>query len=347
MSDAPPSPPDDSASRDDFAAALCQARERRNLTVEDVHETTGISVLVIRALEAGELNRFEPVFLRLGLRTYAAFLDLEVEALVAAYDRTRPAPVQRAGPTPTELPDSGSIPRLTGIPRKWQLAGAGGIALFLALILVAVFGDGNGDAPAKPKPRSLPSVPAAAALAPTAAPDHDDDAGAGADSTISATAAPGAAPAIDEPGAVRKPAPPPTPPAGGGAEPDLSATESAATNPASPTLTAAVDSSLTFRIEAIDEVWVRIQADGGIAFEQTVPPGFVSPTWQAREYFHVTSGKPHGLRYWFRGEPVSQERLGDPNSVLRFTATHRGIELLKLNRRLPSPANATSSDSAR
>ena len=108
-----------------------------------------------------------------------------------------------------------------------------------------------------------------------------------------------------------------------------------------------MDSSLTFRIEAIDEVWVQIQADGGIAFEQTVPPGFVSPTWQAREYFHVTSGKPHGLRYWFRGEPVSQERLGDPNSVLRFTATHRGIELLKLNRRLPSPANATSSDSAR
>ena len=344
MTENHPPPPDDSASHDDFAAVLNQARKRRNLTVEEVHEATGISVLVIGALEAGDLDRVEPVFLRLALRTYAAFLDLEVEALLGAYDRTHPAPAQTAAPTPTELPDTGSFPSLTGIPRKWLLAGAGVIVLLLAVILVAAMGDGNGNLPAKPKPRSLPSAPAS----PATGLDRADN--AGSESTTSPTAMPESVPAVVEPVAIGKPAP--TPPAVG-AEADSGATGAASGDPEPPTSTAAVDfeaaavDSLTFRIEAIDEVWVQIQADGRIVFEQTVPPGFASPTWRAREYFRVTSGKPYGLSYWFQGEPVSQEHLGDPNAVLRFTATHRGIELLGLNRRVPVTTNATASNSTR
>ena len=106
--------------------------------------------------------------------------------------------------------------------------------------------------------------------------------------------------------------------------------------------TAANDSLLVLRFEAVKEVWVRIQGDGRILFEQTVAAGFASPDLQARNYFQVTSGKPHGLRYWFQGELLGEDGiLGTPNRVLHFRVSKKGVVLLGPNPQPPSTARDT------
>ena len=73
--------------------------------------------------------------------------------------------------------------------------------------------------------------------------------------------------------------------------------------------TATDDSLLVLRFEAVEEVWVRIWGDGRVLFEQTVAAGFTSRNLQARSHFQVTSGKPHGLRYWFQGEALGENGI--------------------------------------
>ena len=111
------------------------------------------------------------------------------------------------------------------------------------------------------------------------------------------------------------------------AEPALPA--ETATTPAVP---ANDDSLLVLKIEALEEVWVKIEGDGHILLEQTVAAGFASQDLQARSYFQVTAGKPRGLRYWFQGELLGENgRLGDPNRVLHFRASKEGVVLLRRN----------------
>ena len=412
MSDAVSEPPDvpDSV---DYSEPLRTTRERRDLSVDEVHQATGISVVVIRALEAGDLDQVEPVFFRLGLRTYADFLGLDAESLVAAYDAQRPAPPAVAVPAPGESTgeeESGSM--FAGIPRTWQLVGLGGGGLLLLLILISLFAEESANPRSdRPKPKSLPVEPTTAAVmadenrgqqapsasqplrpAPTPArasatvssepstggahepaagsPASDPNLGAaddGADSApVVALSQPGT-PAEDpltpeapsDETSVERPteqtaaalaattpiADEPVEAGSAPQEPAPTEANEAIPAPASSQGAPEADSLLTFRVEAIDEVWIQIEADERIIYERTVPPGHVSPMLRAREYFRVRSGVPHGMRYWFRGELLGEEgRFGPADGVLNFRASHSGVELLGQSRRASA---ATATDSLR
>ena len=125
------------------------------------------------------------------------------------------------------------------------------------------------------------------------------------------------------------------------AQTEIPATPAAAAR-TPPTPTAPADSLLALRFEAVEEVWVRVWGDGRVLFEQTVTAGFTSPNLQARSNFQVTSGKPHGLRYWFQGEPLGENGiLGTPNRVLHFKVSKEGVVLLGPNSHPPATARDT------
>ena len=69
------------------AEQLRQAREARNLTVEQVVEITKIRTDHLRALEEGNFNVFSaPVYIRGFVRTYSTLLKLDVPQVMAALD---------------------------------------------------------------------------------------------------------------------------------------------------------------------------------------------------------------------------------------------------------------------
>jgi cytoskeleton protein RodZ len=69
------------------AQQLRQAREAKNLTVEQVVEITKVRTDHLRALEEGNFNVFSaPVYIRGFVRTYATLLKLDVPQIMAALD---------------------------------------------------------------------------------------------------------------------------------------------------------------------------------------------------------------------------------------------------------------------
>ena len=62
---------------------LVDARESLGFDINYVQSITGISTVVLEGFEAGSFDVVEPVFSRFALRTYADFLELDVEDLLS------------------------------------------------------------------------------------------------------------------------------------------------------------------------------------------------------------------------------------------------------------------------
>ena len=72
------------------------AREEQQQTIEEMHCLTGLSPKVLQGLERGNFEIVEPVFVRMGLHTYAEQLGLDVTAIMRVYDKEfapRPNPL--------------------------------------------------------------------------------------------------------------------------------------------------------------------------------------------------------------------------------------------------------------
>ena len=376
---------------------LRQAREEQRQTIAEMHRLTGVSPNVLQGLEKGDFKVVEPVFMRMGLRTYAEYLGLDVNAITQVYDKefnTPPEPTPEAVQHPPSAPSlpfsiSPQIRRIIGL--------AAGLVIF-AIIVVALLGSDEPEpdvstrhlrssAPVARKPlpkrktsdaqtpsRTIPTLPAPATQtsppgaqsAPPSTPQIDPAA-------VAKTATAQRLETTESTAVTSTPRPPEAPPeqsvpppalaAAAVQSPEttgLSATESpagpagesaaqtaipvtpAAATRATPAPTATDDSLLVLRFEAVEEVWARIWGDGRVLFEQTVAAGFTSRNLQARSHFQVTSGKPHGLRYWFQGEPLGENGiLGTPNRVLHFRVSKEGVVLLEANPQPPPTARDT------
>lgn len=131
---------------------LRQAREALQLSVAEVAEITKIRTDHIRALEAGEYDRFvAPVYVRGFVRTYARVLKLdekkiaaELEAELQATQRLRePPPLVPRPPTFLDYLML-KVSRL-----NWRIAGA--VLLLLAVVAMILVGFQGRNAP-KPDP---------------------------------------------------------------------------------------------------------------------------------------------------------------------------------------------------
>ena len=327
------------------------------MTIDDVHLKTGVSMIVLESLEAGNYRRLEPVFMRMGLRTYAQFLNMSGRIALAAYDEEcgLVQPPDPSSPPPLETIASEPSPRNRIShgqirPEQIRLGIVSACVVLFVLVVVGMSGDDEERASAPTSERS-PDLTAITASenepdVPPAAPDSDYQSSAQGtpvsppkideNTQVVAEAASQVRNAVQPPVVERSPEPPATavdstaPPASTaiatlsmGADPAVA--EADATEP---TVTGS-DSSLTMRIEAVSEVWLQVAGDDRILFEGTVESGFNSGNLKAGRYFSVVSGKPHGLRYWFQGKLLGNEgRLGDANGVLRFRANRSGVELI-------------------
>jgi cytoskeletal protein RodZ len=107
----------------------------------------------------------------------------------------------------------------------------------------------------------------------------------------------------------------------------------AAESAAFPPVVAAGDRDVVLSVQARDTTWVQVMAGDRVVFQGTLAPGN-QRTWRHTEGLVVHAGRARGLRYWLQGQPIADSRLGDPNRILRFRATHNGVSLINP----PAPA---------
>lgn len=120
---------------------LRQARERANLTEQEVALTLHMSVSKVRAIESDDYTKLNAdTFIRGYLRSYAALLKLDSGVLVAAYEQQA---IARG-----DLPSMTEIASREASVRKPWIFIVGLIGLFALLLLVSVWFFGNRIAPA-------------------------------------------------------------------------------------------------------------------------------------------------------------------------------------------------------
>src|SRR3989338_4352447 len=92
------------ASRMSVGAKLQQARNERRLSLADVTKATKIQSWVLDALESDRLHeQMSPVYLKGFLTTYAKFLHLEAEPLIA---QVLPPQAEAVQAPETEIPSA-------------------------------------------------------------------------------------------------------------------------------------------------------------------------------------------------------------------------------------------------
>ena len=268
---------------------LRRAREDRGETLDQVNQRTGISLKVLEALEEGDLEALEVVYLRLAVVHYGNYLGLDGHALAQEFEgRPSTARVVR------RLPRGGTV---LGAPLVKPVVAVAVAGLLAALYLV---NDGQGDAdpPVASAPAEVPAAPS-----PDAAPAPADEA---------AAAIPGAVAGDLEAGAAAPP---------GGAV----AAASASAEGAAPDT--AAGAPLVLQAEVLDTVWVQIDWDGVGSAMETIPGG-EQRTWRAERFFQVHAGRSQNIRFRFQGRPLAEGRLGEPGGTLRLRVSADGYQLL-------------------
>ena len=280
-----------------IAEELSAARQARGLSLEEVHQQAGISLAVLRGLEAGQFDVVEPVFVRLGLKSYAEFLGLDSEQFLTRFDQQnrltfqpRYRPAMPAQPTPRRSPT--------------PLIAIGLVAGICCIIAVAYYFFGG-------TAESVPPAPTPAAVSPPA-------------TTVSPPAIAVLPPATVVP-TESQPTTAPTDSLVGQASTEPEAADTSAAEAAAQTTEPA---PVVLELEARDSTWVQIRWDDAEEnFEGIIAPG-QRRRFEARDHFVVLSTNPHGLRYWVDGQLLGGGQLGDPSEVLRFRVAADGIELL-------------------
>lgn len=148
---------------------LREARTAAGLELSDVHEVTKISVRFLRALEAEDWDEIPaPAYVRGFLRTYAEFLNLDPEPLLASLEVAQGTGV---GQLREPIIETGELPPARRI-RPGRAIAAGLIGLIV--VLIALGGDEDDDGgdtadrpgPAEATTEKTTAVPAEPAPAP-------------------------------------------------------------------------------------------------------------------------------------------------------------------------------------
>lgn len=130
---------------------LRETRIRKGLTIRDVEDATKIRAKYLQALEEDDFDAIPgPVFVKAFLRTYASFLGLDADELVAAYSAGGEPEHDLRGPARERVPRRGGGPiegqrRVTAKTRRTQRGYfVVGIIAVVVVALLAWFGSGGG-----------------------------------------------------------------------------------------------------------------------------------------------------------------------------------------------------------
>ncbi len=295
---------------------LRREREMRGVSLEEISEATKISIRFLEAIENEEFAKLPGgIFTRSFIRTYARYLGLDDERILAEY--------QLAAQPRAEF----DLPRLASTrPVPSPRPGAKRTPLIAVLVAVVMLAGGYAlfrySRRAAEMPAGASSTPPVQASAPPAASATQPASGAVPANPATASGAPQASPGTEA--------------TAGAAQPNASS-PNAATSPASSPGTTAVptaapsakpletDTGLTLQVAATDKSWVAVDADGKTVLQKSLNPNEVE-TLKAHDSFDVTTGNAQGIVLTLNG--VTLKPLGRRGEV---KSVHLTREDLKAN----------------
>lgn len=281
---------------------LRAAREARGLSLQDVEQKTRIRAKYLAAIEAGDFAALPgDVYVRLFIKSYATFLDLDPAPLLATVGTPAPPlpePGQLAGQwlseplRPTPLPLSSIITSLLVLvvlgalavsvwwiyPRRDQLGAFWPLAATATPNLPGLTNAASEPLGLSPLATATPTP----IFKPTLAPD--------ATATVT-------------------PVPTATPP------PRVEPTATPAPDEPTPTATVVAD-QITLAVEALEPAWVWIKADGEQVFMGTLQTG-EKREWTGKQTVFLRTGNAGGVRLTLNGQ--EQAPIGLQGQVVNLT----------------------------
>ena len=321
-----------------FGENLRREREMRGITLDEISNTTKISVRLLEALENENFSRLPGgIFTRSFIRSYANYLGLDEEHVMSEYQIAAPTngeqDLSRFGASSNKSRSKPGVPILTWTIAILLLAGGYGIFRYghRSTEVPVSFGNPSTStslSPAAAIPTSIPAGPPPQVLAPDAT-NAPSSPSSGASSAVPAPAAGaqnGIAPTStavetdNNPKATQ--AGPPTAAVGDASTKvvDAPPSTSAASPSSAPPAAASVASitaaeaagSLVLQVAATQRVWVAVGADGKTVFERVLNPA-EQHTLMAKNYFDVTTGNAQGTVLTLNG--VTLKPLGRHGEV--------------------------------
>ncbi|MGA2987498.1 MAG: RodZ domain-containing protein [Terriglobia bacterium] len=297
-----------------FGENLRREREMRGVSLEEISSATKISLRFLEAIEREDFTKLPGgIFSRSFIRTYARYLGLDEERVVAEFQQAaRPQVDFDLHRMPSGKASSGRpgarTPLIATVVAAVLLGG--GYILFR-------YSPRAAEAPTPPPPAPV-ATPKPAAPPPVPVPITSGD----------ATAAAGVSPATGEvaPGAVPTtatiPRPTPNPQGGPGAGVSPAAQPSPATENPLETKPAA-DTDLVLQVAATERAWVAVDADGKTVLQRVMNPNEVD-TLKAHKSFDVTTGNALSVILTLNGETLKP--LGKRGEVKSLHLTREDVK---------------------
>lgn len=277
-------------------AALQQVRVERKLSLADVTRETKIQPWVLEALEADRLHELmSPIYVRGFLTTYAKFLRLEPEALVAQLPRLTSEPDQETlpPPAPAALTFRPSLPLLRRLG-----AAVAAVAVVAAIVAINPMKHWKTVHVSLPK-LTLPKL----ARKPLAAPKV---------ASRKVTTPTVAMPSI-------------TMPKLASVTPLKEPGEAAAL----PSLALVPTQPLQLEVSANSTTWIQVRADGKLLTQQRLLRG-ANERWIAKKRFELIVAKPSQVELRLNGQPIGPFAIAHRGRLL---ITHRGVTQLPAEER--------------
>jgi cytoskeleton protein RodZ len=291
-----------------FGENLRREREMRGVSLEEISSATKISLRFLEAIEREDFSKLPGgIFSRSFIRTYARYLGLDEERVVAEFQlaaqpqadfdlRRMAAGNSSSGRPPARTPLIATLVAVVML--------AGGYMLFRYSRRAA-------EAPVPPPPAPLVAAPPVAPSAPPAPTAPGD-----------ATVVTGVGPAAGEltPGAAHGTATAPVAAATPNPQGGLAAgvTPTAPTSPPTgnpPGTKPAADSDMVLQVAATERAWVAVDADGKTVLQRVLNPDEVQ-TLKAHKSFDVTTGNAQAIILTLNGETLKPlGRRGEVKSV--------------------------------
>jgi cytoskeleton protein RodZ len=290
-----------------FGENLRREREMRGVSLEEISGATKISIRFLSAIENEEFSTLPGgIFARSFVRTYARYLGLDEERVMAEY--------QLAAQPTVDL----DLHRLVANKSASSRSGARGplIALLVAVVML------SGGYLLYKYSHRIPYLPGSAApsatvtVAPSQAPPAPAPAAA-ASAEASATESSAATPAS-----------PAARPAGGATPSHPSPAESASASTSQPpgepaTKPLYAETGLVLQVAATERSWVAVDADGKTVLQRVLNPNEVK-TLKARNSFDITTGNAQGVILTLNGETLKP--LGRQGEVKSLHLTREDVK---------------------
>jgi cytoskeleton protein RodZ len=287
-----------------FGENLRREREMRGVSLEEISSATKISLRFLEAIEREDFSKLPGgIFSRSFIRSYARYLGLDEERVVAEYQLAAQPQVD----FDLHRMPSGTLSSGRRSARTPLIATLVAVVLLVGGYVLFRYSPRASEAPAPPPPAPVMTPkPAAPPIVP--APTTPGEAPA----APSVNPAPGEVTPIAPPSAA--PAMTPNPQAGPAAGPNPAAPSSLQTgNP--PGAKLAADTDLVLQVAASDRAWVAVDADGKTVLQRVLNPDEVQ-TLKAHKSFDVTTGNAQAIILTLNGETLKPlGRRGEVKSV--------------------------------